>query len=121
MAYKRDSAELGRQWDAARKASAAALEEEALDTVRKPADDPAHARTRVDTLKWAAAKRNPDHYADRSRHDINVRTIDYTQVLQRAERRLAAQAAGQVIEAEVLRPALAAMRDSSESDIESTS
>jgi len=121
MAYKRDSAELGRQWTAARAASAAALEEEALDTVRKPATDPAHARTRVDTLKWAAAKRNPDHYADRSRHDINVRTIDYTQVLQRAERRLAAQAAGQVIEAEVLRPALAAMRDSSESDTESTS
>jgi len=121
MAYKRDSAELGRQWTAARAASASALEEMALETVSNSAIDSSYARVRVDTLKWAAAKRNPDHYADRSRHDINVRTIDYTQVLQRAERRLAAQAAGQVIEAEVLRPALAAITHSSESDAKSTS
>jgi hypothetical protein len=49
------------------------------------------------------AKRDPDRYADRSRHDINVKTLDLTPILQRAEARLAlAQAAGQVIEGVVL-------------------
>ena len=109
------------EWRDAFADSAAALEDEHLETARNTELDPSRMRNKLNALEWQMAKRDPDRYADRSRHDINVRTIDYTQVLQRAERRLAAQAAGQVIEAEVLRPALAAMRDSSESDTESTS
>ena len=120
-AYRNADPGLRAEWAEAMLDSADALAEIALETARNTDIDSRRARVMCDMLMLVAAKRNPERYADRSRHDINVRTIDYTQVLQRAERRLAAQAAGQVIEAEVLRPALAAMRDSSESDAESTS
>jgi hypothetical protein len=47
----------------------------------------------VDTLKWAAAKRNPDHYSDRTRVDVR-QTVDYAGILSRAELRLAQMRAG---------------------------
>lgn len=53
----------------ARLSSAAALEEEILDAVRNPLArevlDPQLLRTRVDALKWAAAKRHPKEYGDK--------------------------------------------------------
>lgn len=110
-AYKLASPERITQWQGARAASASALEEQALETASNPKLDAGYARVRIDTLKWAAAKRNPDHYADRSKHDINVKTIDYTGILQRAEARLAARVAGQVIEGQVIRPELAILED----------
>jgi len=102
-AFRAGREDLQAEWTEARLASADSFADEALRTARDSDLDPAHARVLVDTLKWAAAKRNPDHYADRSRHDINVKTLDLTPILQRAEARLAlAQAAGQVIEGVVL-------------------
>jgi hypothetical protein len=61
------------------------------------------------------AKRDPDRYADRSRHDINVKTLDLGPILARAEARLAAQ---RVVEGEVLRPALGAVQQSADSELE---
>ena len=97
-AYKRDDPELGRQWNDARRDSAGQLEDEALATVRNSNVDAAYARVLVDTLKWAAAKRNPDHYAERTRQDINVKTLDYSAILARAEARLAQQRAPALID-----------------------
>src|SRR3990167_8868336 len=53
-----------REWEDARVASADAFADEALATARNTKVDAAYARVLVDTLKWAAAKRNPDHYAE---------------------------------------------------------
>jgi len=108
-------------WREAIADSAVELNDEHLETARNTDMDPSRMRNKLNALEWQMAKRDPDRYADRSRHDVNVRTLDYTEVMQRALRRVAARAAGQVIDAEVLRPALAAMSSSSESSVESDS
>ena len=90
------------QWDAAREASADALFEQALhEAWREDVDKESaqHVRTRIDTLKWAARIRNPRMYSDKSTVDVNVRTVDLTQIIRDANARLAAQQAGRIIDA----------------------
>lgn len=54
----------------ARSLSASALEEEALDVARSSTPETYGAdRVRIDTLKWAAAKRNPRDYGDSVKHE----------------------------------------------------
>ena len=90
-------------WDAAREQSADAYADQALRVAYNRRFDPAHARVLVDTLKWAAAKRNPRGYSDRVDHNVTVKTIDLTRIIEAANARLAS---ARVIEAEVVRPAL---------------
>jgi hypothetical protein len=91
------------EWREAIADSAVELNDEHLATARDTDMDPSRMRAKLNALEWQMAKRDPDRYADRSRHDINVKTLDLTPILQRAEARLAlAQAAGQVIEGVVL-------------------
>ncbi len=97
-AYYGADKELRAQWERARTSSADSFMDEALATARNSELDPSHARVLVDTLKWAAAKRNPDHYAERTRQDINVKTLDYSAILARAEARLAQQRAPALID-----------------------
>ena len=58
----------------AREESAAALEEEALEAAREALDgrngNVNAARLRVDTLKWAAAKRRPKVYGDKAQVEV---------------------------------------------------
>lgn len=86
------------QWEQAREASADALFDEALNTAYNEELDPAHARTRVDTLKWAARIRNPKLYGDRSHLDVNVKTVDLTRIIQDANARLIASRQAPVID-----------------------
>lgn len=86
------------EWDDAREASADAFMDEALDVARSKTDDASHARTRVDTLKWAARIRNPRAYSDKSSIDVNVKTVDLTAIIRDANARLAAAAQGRVID-----------------------
>lgn len=80
------------QWEGAKEASA----DEFFDRLTAMSNnhaadvDPARARVVVDLLKWLAAKRNPRAYADQSRLDVNVRTIDLTKIIQDANARLIA-------------------------------
>lgn len=76
------------EWQAARYASADAFLEMILETIDNPALDPSHARVRCDALKWAAAKRNPDHYSDRQRVDVS-HTVDIRPALEQAAARAA--------------------------------
>ena len=85
-------------WDLAREQSADALFEQALAKANDPRIDPAHARVRVDTLKWAARIRNPRLYGDKAQLDVNVRTVDLTRIIQDANARLAAARAPRVLE-----------------------
>lgn len=106
-AYKAASAEARTQWDDAREQSADAFMDEALEVANNDKADPAHARVKIDTLKWAARIRNPRLYGDKAQLDVNVRTVDLTRIIEAANARLAAAQAGRVIEAEVVRPTLA--------------
>lgn len=78
------------EWDEAREASADAFMDEALHTANTPAVDSAHARTKIDTLKWAARIRNPRLYSDKATLDVNVRTVDLTRIISDAQARLEA-------------------------------
>ena len=90
-------------WEDAMRDSAMALVDEAMDTARNDDIDPNRARVRCNVLQWAAEKRDPERYAQRSRHDVNVKSLDLTPILERAEARLQlAQAAGRVVEGIVL-------------------
>jgi hypothetical protein len=102
-----------KEWDEAREASADAFLDEAMDVARNTVDvipqgegkeplivriDPAHARNRIDTLKWAARIRNPRLYGDKAQLDVNVRTVDLTAIILAANARLAASRAPLAIE-----------------------
>ncbi len=119
------------QWDEAREASADAFAEEALIIAREhvtietldaqgqplPAPlivriDPAHARTYIDTLKWAARTRNPRTYSDKSTVDLNVRTVDLNRIIADANARLeASRAVGRVIEGAIVARVLGPSHD----------
>lgn len=85
--YRRADPERIRQWRDARVESAGNLEEMAITAASNAKIDPLRARVLVDTLKWAAGKRNPDTYGERTRVDIRA-TVDIGSVLSRAEARL---------------------------------
>lgn len=111
------------EWQRAKEDSAVAFMEEALEVARDPGDiarddkgepiigkdgkpliialDSAHARTRIDTLKWAARLRNPREYSDKAQLDINVKTVDLTRIISEANARLAAGRAPRTIEHEI--------------------
>ena len=103
------------QWDAAREESADAFMDDAMHAAYNRGLDPAHARVRIDTLKWAARIRNPRLYGDKAQLDVNVKTVDLTRIISEANQRLAAaQAArltGQVVEGEVIRAGAARLAD----------
>ena len=101
-AYKAGNPQACKEWDMAREDSADAFMDDALATANNPALDPAHARVKVDTLKWAARIRNPRLYGDKAQLDVNVRTVDLTRIIQDANARLAAAQAGRIIDAQVI-------------------
>ena len=76
--------------------------------------DSAHARTRIDTLKWAARLRNPRDYSDKAQLDVNVRTVDLTRIIEQANQRLANAPRARILEHNqapaALEPALLASR-----------
>jgi terminase small subunit-like protein len=99
------------EWDAARERSADAFMDMALDCAMAETgkEHAPHARTRIDTLKWAARIRNPRLYGDKSTVDLNVRTVDLTRIIGDANARLAAaREIGAIVQGQVIRPALEA-------------
>ena len=113
-AYLKANPSARTDWDDAREQSADAFMDDALEVAYNREIDPAHARMRVDTLKWAARIRNPRLYGDKSQLDVNVKTIDLTRIITDAQARLAAATAGRTIEhsAHLLHGKNAAVSDS---------
>lgn len=102
-AFLSESADRRAEWDQARERSADAFMDQALEAAYNNRLDPAHARVRIDTLKWAARIRNPRLYGDKAQLDVNVRTVDLTRIIQDANARLIASQAGRVLEHEPAR------------------
>lgn len=123
--YRAGNPQLMQAWEDARLASADSFFEEAMAVARDPhidvvvlkdeAGEPLldaenrprtqqvrryadSTRVLVDTLKWAAAKRNPRVYNDKSSIDVNVKTVDLTAIIRDANARLAAAKHGQIID-----------------------
>lgn len=105
-AYKSGNPQARAEWDEARERSADAFMDEAIEAAYNRDLDPAHARMRVDTLKWAARIRNPRLYGDKAQLDVNVKTVDLTRIIEAANARLIASQAGRVIEHETLKALL---------------
>ena len=101
-AYKSSNAQARTEWDEARELSADAFLDAALETANNRQEDPAHARVKIDTLKWAARIRNPRLYGDRATVDVNVRTVDLTRIILDANARLAAAQAPRLVQGETL-------------------
>jgi hypothetical protein len=80
------------EWASAREESADAFMERALECAMTDLPDglaAQHARTRIDTLKWAARVRNPRVYSEKQTVDLNVRSVDLTAIIRDANARLA--------------------------------
>jgi hypothetical protein len=101
--YKAENPVARQEWEDAREQSAEAFMDDAIDTANNPEHDPAHARVKIDTLKWAARIRNPRAYGDKAQLDVNVKTLDLTRIISDAQARLAAS---RVIEGQVIRVTL---------------
>lgn len=115
--YRVGNKALTDQWEDARKASADSFFDEAMAVARDPHIDlvdkdgnvvPVRryadsTRVLVDTLKWAAAKRNPREYNDKSQIDVNVKTVDLTAIIRDANARLAASKQNPAIEGQFQR------------------
>lgn len=88
------------EWELAREASADAFADMAIDEAmaNKSQFEAAHARTRIDTLKWAARIRNPRAYSDKAQLDVNVKTVDLTRIIEAAHARLAAARPARTLE-----------------------
>lgn len=80
------------------KESADAFLDKAMDAAENAGRDAKAARVQLAAYQWIAEKRDPDRYGQRTRADINVRTVDLTKIIQDANARLIAQQQGRVIE-----------------------
>jgi hypothetical protein len=109
-AFKAGDAARRVEWDEAREASADAFMDQALETANNPAVDPAHARVKIDTLKWAARIRNPRHYGEKMQLDVK-HDVDLREIINAAHARIAAAQVGRVIEGVVVRAALPQLAD----------
>lgn len=102
-AFRTGNPEAHEQWEDARRASADAFLDEALEVSRNRTSDPAHARVLVDTLKWAAAKRWPERYSERQQVDVTHKHFDMTRILAAANARLERQRAAITLPASAVR------------------
>lgn len=117
-AYRAMDAAADAEWSRAKEESADAFSDEGLEVARNPVKvipvgaegnetgtqpliiriDPASARVHVDYLKWLAAKRNPRTYSDKIDHNVTVRTLDLTRIIEAANARLASAPRARILE-----------------------
>lgn len=97
-AYRHGKPELVAQWYDAIKDSADAFVDRMVEVMDEAGKDAKAARVRLAGLQWIAEKRDPDRYGQRTRADINVKTVDLTRIIQDANARLAAAKQGRVID-----------------------
>ena len=72
------------------KDSADAFLDRMVDCMDEATTNAKGARVKANILQWMAEKRDPDKYGQRTRADINVKTVDLTAIIKDANARLAA-------------------------------
>lgn len=85
-------------WYDAMKDSADAYVQKAIEAAENAAENPKAARVKLAAYQWVAEKRDPDRYGQRTRADINVKTVDLTGIIADANARLAAARQNRVID-----------------------
>lgn len=85
------------EWYDAMKESADAFLDKAIDAAENAGKDAKAARVQLAAYQWIAEKRDPERYGQRTRADINVRTVDLTRIIQDANARLINQQQGRLI------------------------
>ena len=92
--YLVDKAE--EQYQLARKESAAAMFEELRILAKTRSRDQVEAadkRAEMDIVRWMIMKLDPKNYSDKAQLDVNVKTMDLTDIVNNAAARLAAHRA----------------------------
>jgi hypothetical protein len=97
-AYRHAKPDLVAQRYDAIKDSADAFVDQMVRVMDDAGKDAKAARVRLAGLQWIAEKRDPDRYGQRTRADINVKTVDLTAIIRDANARLAAAKQGQIID-----------------------
>jgi hypothetical protein len=97
-AFRQGKPDLVAAWYDALKDSADAFVDQMAHVMEDADKDAKAARVRLAGLQWIAEKRDPDRYGQRTRADINVKTVDLTAIIKDANARLAASKQGRIIE-----------------------
>lgn len=97
-AYWSNTPALRAAWYDAMKESADAFLDKAMDAAENAGRDAKAARVQLAAYQWIAEKRDPERYGQRTRTDLNIKTIDLTRIIQDANARLAAVNSGRIIE-----------------------
>jgi hypothetical protein len=100
--FRRDWPGAEVDWKQAKEERADSLADEIHATLNNSSLDPQYARVKIDALKWLASKFYPHFYNDKAQLDINVKTLDLTQIVNAAQVRLIAARAERVIEGTVI-------------------
>jgi len=98
------------EWYDAHKDSADAIIDKAIQAAECADGDAKAARVKVSMYQWLAEKRDPDRFGQRTRADINVKTVDLTAVINDANARLAASKQGRIIDATTSNSGLSSLR-----------
>ncbi|MFO0253745.1 MAG: hypothetical protein ACK52V_06485 [Betaproteobacteria bacterium] len=96
--FRNAAPELRAAWQDAMKDSADAFFNRAIAAAENAAENPKAARVMLAAYQWAAEKRDPDKYGQRTRADINVKTVDLTGIIADANARLIAARQHRVID-----------------------
>lgn len=80
------------------KDSADAYVQKAQQVIEDDSINPKAARVKLSGYQWLAEKRDPDKYGQRTRADINVKTVDLTGIIADANARLAAARQNRIID-----------------------
>jgi hypothetical protein len=99
-AYRNGKPDLVAAWYDAIKDSADAFVDQMVNVMAEAEGNAKSARVKAGILQWIAEKRDPDRYGQRTRADINVKTVDLTAIIKDANARLAAAKDPRLIEGE---------------------
>jgi hypothetical protein len=99
-AYRHGKPDLVAAWYDAIKDSADSFVDQMVDVMSEADFNAKGARVKAGILQWIAEKRDPDRYGQRTRADINVKTVDLTAIIKDANARLAAAKDPRLIEGE---------------------
>jgi hypothetical protein len=99
--YRLQNPEADKEWQLAIEQSADAFCDQAQSIANSPGADSRAARVSLQALMWLASRRNPRVYGEKQQLNVNVRSVDLTQIILAANKRLQSAQPGRLIEGEL--------------------